>query len=147
MRHYRILSLLLGGLLVVASGCTSRKPLQAIVTLDGKPVEGATVVLVKAGGGAAISGFTAADGTLTLDSSSKDGIPPGDYKVVVTKVKAGSGGTIDPKNPEAMKMMMKGSAIAKSELPEKYGTAATSPLVLKVPLERSPAKIELKIAP
>ena len=144
MLHYRILILLLGGLLMVTAGCSGRKPLQAIVTLDGKAVEGATVVLTKEGGGPAISGFSAADGTLTLDAASKDGIPPGDYKVVVTKIKATSTGITDPKSPEAMKMMKNGSAGNKSELPAKYATAATTDLKVKIPLESTPYKIELK---
>jgi len=142
MFHYRFPALLLGVLLVLVTGCSSRKPIQAIVTLDGKPVDGASVVLTKTDGGPSISGQTAADGTVTLDSSSKEGVPPGDYKVIVTKGKALTSGVIDPK--EAGKMMMKLSKMVKSELPAKYASAATTDLTLKVPSDTVPAKIELK---
>jgi len=127
---------------MVASGCSSRKPVQALVTLDGKTVEGATVLLSKEGA-PPISGVTGPDGIVLLDSATKDGIPPGDYKVVVTKVKAGSSNVLDPKSPDAMKMMKMGSAAAKSELPAKYDSPKSTPLTLKIPPDSVPAKIEL----
>ena len=144
MLHYRILVLFLGGLLAIASGCSGRKPFKAVVTLDGKAVEGATVALTQASGGSPISGMTGTDGTVTLDTAGKDGVPPGDYKVVVTKVKAQGSGIIDPK--DAIKMM-KGTSDPKSELPAIYASPTTTPLTLKVPSDTNPAKIELKSAP
>jgi len=141
MLHYRILSLFLAGLLVVVTGCTSAKPVQALVTLDGKPVDGATVVLTKEGA-PPVSGQSGSDGIVVLDTATKGGVPAGDYKVVVTKVKAAS--TVpDVKNPESMKMMMKAGAAAKNELPAKYENAKSTPLTLKIPPDTVPAKIEL----
>jgi len=146
MFYSRISALLLGVLLVLVTGCTSRKPLAAVVTLDGKPVEGATVVLsrVGGGGGTPISGQTDASGTVLLDTAAKDGVPPGDYKVVVTKTKALTTGIIKPGDPEAVKMMQKVAKAGKSELPDKYASASSSDIILKVPSDTSPAKIELK---
>jgi hypothetical protein len=148
MLSHRLFVVFLGGLLAFTGGCAKAKAVKALVTLDGKPVEGATVVLTSTGGGVAISGFTGADGTATLDSADKKGVPPGDYKVVVTKVKA-MASVPDMKDPEAMKkaMMSKTGAAPKSELPAKYGNAATTPATLKIPADSDPAKIELKSAP
>ena len=161
-RHNQLFLVLFGGLLASTGGCSGSKAVNAIVTLDGKPVEGATVVLTSSSGGPAISGFTEADGTVVLESSTKTGVPPGDYKVVVTKVKALTSQP-DMKDPQAMgKAMMnqvpapkskdpeamknQGSA-PKSELPAKYASADTTPLTLKIPADTNPAKIELKSAP
>jgi hypothetical protein len=146
MFNPRTLLPLLCGILVLAAGCSSRKPLAAVVTLDGKAVEGATVVLTKTGGGggAPISGLTDASGNVLLDTAAKEGVAPGDYKVSVTKVKAQTTGIIKPGDPEATKLMMKGAKAAKTELPDKYANASSSDITLKVPPDTTPAKIELK---
>jgi len=146
MFHYRISALLLGAMLVLVTGCSSRKPLAAVVTLDGKAVEGATVVLTKTGGGggAPISGLTDASGNVLLDTAAKEGVAPGDYKVSVTKVKALTSGIIKPGDPESAKLKMKATKAAKTELPEKYANASSSDITLKVPPDTTPVKIELK---
>jgi len=147
MLRNRGLIILFGGLILLTSGCGAGKPVQVVVTLDGKPVEGANVVLMAEGAaGQAISGFTSADGSATLTTSSKEGIKPGTYKVLVTKVKTVTVGTLDPKSPEAMKMMTGKGPKPKSELPLVYGSM-TTPITITVPVAASPVKIELKAKP
>ena len=147
MLSHRLFVVFLGGLVAFTCGCAKAKPVKVLVTIDGKPVDGATVVLNSAAG-TPISGFTGADGTATLDSATKTGVPPGEYKVVVTKVKAMTS-IPDMKDPEAMKkaMMKSTGVVAKSELPAKYGNITTTPLTLQIPAAANPAPIELKSAP
>jgi hypothetical protein len=151
MPHHRLPLLLLGGLLAIASGC-SRKPVQVLVTLDSKPVEGATVTLTPEGKGEPASGLTGADGTATLNTSSKKGVAPGTYKVTVSKMQVTGGVSGDPSDKmgasgkDIIEMMKGGGKGAKSELPQVY-SGGKSPLTLKVPPESSPAKIELKANP
>jgi len=129
-------------LITAVVGCGGGKPVPVLVTMDGKPVDGATVVLTSEDkGGATLNGLTGSDGTATLDSSPKGAVKAGTYKVVVTKVKALSSGAVDP--AESKKMMMQGARPAKSELPEKYGSLKSTPLTLTIPPPSAPAKIEL----
>lgn len=60
---------------------------KGIVTLDGTPVEGATVVFVAADGSSnSASGMCAKDGSFSLDSFNyKPGTVPGTYNAIVTK--------------------------------------------------------------
>jgi len=145
----RALVFLFGGLLLAASGCASRKTVQAVVTLDGKAVVGAMVVLVPADEkGDTATGQTTGDGSVTLTTIKGEGVRSGTYKVPVTKTaQPGAGGNPKPGSKEAIEMMKAGAAARKSELPEVYASAATTPLSLKVPPDTTPAKIELKSTP
>ena len=61
------------------------EPTTAVVQLDGKPVEGALVMLGPVGKGYASQGTTAADGKATLTTFRPgDGAVAGDYKVLVS---------------------------------------------------------------
>jgi hypothetical protein len=145
MRHPKQCFLVLLGGLLLAAGCSKAKPLQVLVTLDSKPLAGASVTLhsdaVKAD---APFGMTGPDGVASLNTLKKMGVPPGTYKVIVSKSAAVS--TPDPKDMEAMKKMMMAGP-GKSELPEVYSDAKKTPLSLTVPPDSSPAKIELKSKP
>ena len=78
----------------LAAGCGSRGghlpktvPATGVVTLDGKPVDGAQVVLVPAGEGATGAyGTTDTSGHFALRAyEEKEGAIPGDYKIQVSK--------------------------------------------------------------
>lgn len=58
-----------------------------VVTLDGNPVEGATVSFVSQDGNT-YTGFTDAQGNFSLSSGSAVGALPGEYKVTVVKTPA-----------------------------------------------------------
>src|SRR5687767_14557607 len=79
-------------LLAAAAGCGDRfspVPVSGVVTLDGKPVEGATVYFYAVGDaadGRPAHGTTDKDGAFRLSTlGDEDGALPRRYKVVVTK--------------------------------------------------------------
>jgi len=57
------------------------------VTLDGKPVEGATVTFITEDGKQSATGQTDAEGNFSLSDSGKPGVRSGSYKVLVTRSK------------------------------------------------------------
>ena len=78
----------------VLAGCVDDSlgtvPVTGVVELDGKPVEGATVVFKPDGEGRAASGTTDAQGKFKLTTEvNGDGALPGNYKVGVTKYEGG----------------------------------------------------------
>lgn len=116
-----------------------------VVTLDGTPLEGATVTLHPNGKGHGAFGTSDASGQFVLETFVKgDGAVPGDYKISVKKVEGAAGGTqpapgepgYDP-NPKPV--------VPKSLLPEKYADFTKSGLSVQVGTEAmSDLKIELK---
>src|SRR5262245_40133458 len=76
-------------LLLIAAGCNSGKPVkvEGLVTLEGKPVEGATVTFnPQSDQGHIAAGRTGSDGTFRLTTfTSGDGALAGDYQVTITK--------------------------------------------------------------
>ncbi|HEV3235650.1 MAG TPA: carboxypeptidase-like regulatory domain-containing protein [Gemmataceae bacterium] len=92
----------------IASGC-NRSGLQSVkgvVTLDGQPVEGASVQFVLIGGEPRPAiGTTDKNGAFTLTTlKPDDGAAPGEYKVLVVKTEvdgASNSGPFDPKAGKA----------------------------------------------
>ena len=150
------------------SGCGEKPvPVNGIVTLDGKPVEGATVTFGTDDGKRSYGGFTDASGAFSLSGGGVLGALPGTYKVTVTKSKKieGSDG-MEAGNSDAMKQMekmakeSKGSnkgpggmmpgggtgvvAPPKSELPSVYATMKSTTLTVTVPAPNLPITLELK---
>ncbi|MHB8900411.1 MAG: transthyretin-like family protein [Thermoguttaceae bacterium] len=132
------------GFLALVSGCT--KPgrdlpatvdASGVVTLDGTPVEGASVMFIADSGTNHATGTTDDSGRFSLKAfPEKDGAVPGSYKVEVNKTvlsdqtDAGEGG-------EATVNIQFG-------LPQKYATFVTSGLTATIPEEgTSDLKIEL----
>ncbi len=112
-------------LLVGALGCGGGLvPVTGVVTLDGRPVEGAMVLFVPEDHrGQPAQGVTAADGTFSLSTGMEPGAAPGDYKVLVTK----TSGTLPPgADPSS-------SGSLKSLLPTVYGDAQSTPFHQQVP--------------
>jgi len=76
----------LGVVLLIGAGCgNSPVSVRGTVTLDGSPIEGATVIFLPEGGtGRQAVGLTGADGGFQLTTlSTNDGAFRGKYKVVV----------------------------------------------------------------
>lgn len=76
---------------VVIPGCGYRRPAlapaKAVVTLDDKPVAGASVTLVPTVPGRPAMGTSDAAGKVVFSTyGSRDGAPPGAYKAVVVKL-------------------------------------------------------------
>lgn len=148
-------SLCCGILIVVLAslglGCGgSRKPVkvEGLVTLDGKPVEGATVLFVpldKEGNDA--TGVTNKEGVFHLTTfNSRDGALPGNYKVTVHKLADLDAG--DPENPQPIDpkdrfavmrrrgeqvMRNKGRPPRSRDVPAVYGDLKQTPLRSQVP--------------
>lgn len=140
----------LTGLLVAAAGCDGQRmpvPVSGTVTLDGRPVEGATVTFHLIGDdrdGRPAIGQTDKTGTFRLKTGNEDGARPGDYKVVITKnVLADPKLKIPdfPDTPEGRnqrdhflwKHFGDDQPPYRSVLPDRYGDLKATPLTCKVP--------------
>src|SRR5215204_672559 len=91
LKRWPHLGLLLSALLPLAAGCGQAKTVkvQGVVTLDGKPLPGATVTFSPIQEGRAASGRTDTDGSFRLTTyRTDDGALPGEYKVIVAVDKA-----------------------------------------------------------
>ncbi len=91
-----------------------------VVTLDGKPIEGAAVGFVAVGDGPVASGTTDAEGRYTLTCMNQSGTLVGEYRVVVCKtIEHGirADGTVAP-----------GGARTEWLTPRKYASHETSGL-------------------
>lgn len=129
---WRVLLLFL--LMPCAIGCGAKSngpetyPVTGVVTLKNAPVDGAILQFTPASPDAGVSGaqaITRPDGTyevkinLDMGKTTKTGLPPGDYKVAITKLQVTPGQTapnIPPKNV----------------LPTEYATIESSPLTVTV---------------
>lgn len=117
------------------------------VTLDGEPVEGASIVFAPADGKThAAKALSDSSGYFSLDAfPSKTGAVPGDYKILVTKTMETKGGTPPPDSPAAKlseSAMKEGMAHAQEDseevhwvnvLPKKYNNPNTSGLKATIP--------------
>ena len=116
------------------------------VTLDGQPVEGASVSFSpKSADGRAAAGITDASGRFSLTTvTSGDGAMPGSYAVAVSKTTSSGGPAASGPPPDMSKMtpeeigamsqaaMNAEPAVITEELPVKYKTAADSGLTAEV---------------
>jgi hypothetical protein len=105
-------------------------PAMGVVTLDGKPVDGAQVVLVPANDGTTTGayGITNSSGHFSLRAfEQKDGAIPGEYKVQVSKTvqvkMEGAKGSLDGGDPVRYDF----------GVPSKYTGAKTSGLSVSIP--------------
>jgi hypothetical protein len=128
-------------LLLASAGCGKKPaPVRGTLTLDGQPVEGATVLFVpeQAGEGRQATGQTGAGGKFELTTARKgDGAFPGNYKVVV---QYGEGVEAPPSSN--MRDAFQGLDKARKEgnkkppkyvIPPQYGNPAKTDLRQKVP--------------
>ena len=136
----------IAGLSIILTGCgpdLSHLPktvlAEGIVTLDGAPVESATVVFIADSGQHSARGMTDAEGKFTLRAfDEKDGAVPGSYKVQVNKtVMTESGGGEDEESI--------GSVNVQYGLPKRYAAISTSKLEVTIPdHDTTDIKLELK---
>lgn len=138
---------LLGAAFLVGCGPAAPTiyPVSGTITLDGKPLEGATVTFVPASGPPS-NGMTDAAGKYTIMTGGKPGAVAGPCQVAVTKA-AGSvaapaaGGDPRQQMEEMQKKMVsqmqamqtrKPGEVAKSDVPEKYTRSDSSGLTANV---------------
>jgi hypothetical protein len=134
-----------------ASGCGGADkpvPVEGIVLLDGKPVDGATVTFVPDGGrGRPASGITDSEGHFQLTTQDQDGAVPGNYRVVVRKTPglARQPPPVISGDPQSIKAHYKNRLSRKSTkslLPAHYGDESRTPFRLTVP---PPERVKLEL--
>lgn len=147
----RLVGLVGLALLLAVAGCSSKYtpvPVSGEVTLDGQPVDGATVYFYAVGDakeGRPATGQTDKEGKFRLSTlGTNDGALPGTYKVVVAKyVPTNPNLKIPdfPNTPEGKAQRddfmyrnfeAKGIQPFKSSLPDKYGSSDKTPLNCEV---------------
>jgi len=110
---------------------------EGVVTLDGAPLEGATVLFSPAGGGLPAAGRTESGGTFRLATTvpgkkGAAGAAAGEYVVMVTKVEAPPVVEVPTDDPNYGKAPMPTGAEKQSKIkyvvPQSYGDPKTSPL-------------------
>src|SRR5262249_40878245 len=123
-------------LLLMSPGCSGAKAVktEGLVTLDGKPVAGATVTFrpEKKEQGRVATGLTDEDGAFQLQRFAPNaGAVPGDYKVTVIKTEARAGPPVAG-DPEKHKEWMMKTMFNRSKqkpratpLPKEYADPAT----------------------
>ncbi|HID21451.1 MAG TPA: carboxypeptidase regulatory-like domain-containing protein [Planctomycetaceae bacterium] len=131
-------------------------PVTGTVTLDGKPVEGATVVFVpkEEGTGRAATGVTDSNGKYSLGTfASGDGVIPGEYLIKITKYRPPSTQQPPVGDEEDEESEMRAFLEAQqgtqqtqteSELPVKYSNEQTSGLFFTVEAKDNTFDIALK---
>jgi hypothetical protein len=148
-RCRRIWSLVIGHwtlVICLLSGCSGPDrpqlvPVSGMVTLDGQPVEGATVTFTPTGGRMAIAVTDAAGKFQLTTYDTNDGALIGEHRVTVAKIQttgvtvdaSGLSGTVDPAQIKQV-----------HALPQAYSVAETSGLVQKVEWNMPEVKLQLK---
>lgn len=125
-------------LAAILSGC-SGEPLGQIsgtVTYQGQPVTSGSVVFEDSSAGISVNAPLGPDGSFTVETFDRDGLPPGTYQVAVSPRGFATEGAplVTPGNESA----------PASPIPSKYHTPATSGLTREVKVGENVFKIELK---
>ena len=110
-------------------------PVSGVVTLGGKPVEGAAVrFYLEDKTDRPATGVTGSDGRFKLTTfNTNDGAQPGSHKVTVTKAPSGNSGTTepavyDPSNIDPSQFEMQDPAATESAIPAIYASPDSTPL-------------------
>lgn len=132
--------LLLGCLLLTGcSGEPAYHPVSGRLTLDGAPVAQAAVMFHPRASGPVGSAVTDAEGKFSVRAANRDGLPPGDYTITVTKQR-----TVGVEVGEDGLEKAPGSDVRiEWVVPEKYSTLDSSGLTASVPV--ATAVYELKL--
>lgn len=136
---------------IIAGGCGGGRrgdipptvPVAGVVTLDGRPVDGAMVVFVPVDHRYGAYALTDSRGRFELQSSPEvKGAVPGKFRVQVTKVVAAQGGGQFMVQEDVEHALAAGGTVAsspqgdaKNVLPEKYSKPDTSGIEVTVPKE------------
>jgi len=131
--------------LLAAAGCGSGRPttipVTGVVTLDGKPIAGASVMFEPEAGGRPATGTTDSSGKFTLKTfEAGDGALPGKHRISVSKSemtgvqadKEGLSGPADPGGPKEI-----------NYIPKKYANPKTSGLTAEVASGMKPVELTL----
>ena len=137
---------LLFAVLGLSAGCggggVPTMPVNGVVTMDDKPLDEATVNFYAEAGGMGGSARTGSDGkfVVTAGDGKSKGLPPGKYKVTVSKIK---GGTITDEPPVAAVT----DGDLKNDLPPIYSNPSQTKLSYSVTGDGKPIEIKLESKP
>jgi hypothetical protein len=138
VRHLLAVVLLTSAL--VGCGGRGTTPVEGVITLEGAPLPGATVLFVPdgTGKGRPASGFTSPEGVFRLTTfQPDDGALPGSYRVVVRKTAAARDpGTAEQSAQERALAKYGDKALARGKkpaMPGRYASFDTTPLRCTVP--------------
>ncbi|WP_298865237.1 carboxypeptidase-like regulatory domain-containing protein [uncultured Gimesia sp.] len=118
-------------------------PVMGVVSLDGNPLEFATVTFVPSGStkGVECVGLTDASGKYTLKQiRGAEGVPPGEYRVVINHLVTSDGTPYKPGSDIAPI-----TAGAEEALPVRYSSVDKTTLTAKVSAEGGEFPFELKV--
>jgi hypothetical protein len=96
------------------------------VTLGGRPLTQGSVVFEDSAAGITAGASLQSDGSYTVKTFNRDGLPPGTYKVAVTPSTFGDGETPLAVDPSSQ------APSPGSQIPQRYRSTATSPLCVTV---------------
>ncbi len=136
-------------LVCMLTGCGSDRPetakVQGTVTLDGSPVEGATVAFFHAEGGPPARAVTDASGAFVLRTfEAGDGAIVGQHQVAVSKIDESSQSAGNAAEAETPASNADLSETAKHLLPVLYSSPSTSGLTVEVKEGMDPVVLDLK---
>jgi hypothetical protein len=132
-----------------ASGCSKKSTPETVsvrgrVTLDGKPLEGATVGFLPQGSGRPAMGTTDAAGQFTLTTFAPgDGALPGQHAVTVSKLKSTGQRTGGPESLLSGPPTPGGPKV-QWVVPAKYADPKTSGFMVEVQRGMEPVQLGLK---
>ena len=132
----RIFPLVLIFTLSLSAGCKDNMgdtyPATVKVTMDGKPLEGASILLTEVSGSRSAAGITDASGVASIKSTEGGwgGVFPGEYDVVIKKTERTTSSTPPPGAEVSRDVPPEDQvySISRELLPAKYGNAKTSGL-------------------
>lgn len=127
-------------LTVALAGCGGPRtsPVEGIVLLDGKPLADASIQFVPQGAGRDATGETDNNGEFAMSTfEPRDGVAPGDYKVVISPPVSAADPTHYATAEEAMSGASKQQAKKESgpAFPQRYARADQTPLTQQVPVQ------------
>jgi hypothetical protein len=129
------------------SGGAATSPVTGIVTLDGKPLAGASIQFVPQGTGRDATAETDKNGEFAMSTNKpRDGVVPGTYKVVISPPTGTADTTQYATAEEAMAAASKPPAKKASTgpaFPEQYSRPDQTPLTQEVPVQGK-LKFDLK---
>jgi len=135
---YQILPLVVVFALSLSVGCQDKMggtySATVKVTMDGKPLEGASILLTEVSGSKSAAGITDASGVASVKSTEGGwgGVFPGEYNVVIKKTERTTSSTPPPGTEVSRDVPPEDQIYYTSRelLPAKYGNARTSELKL-----------------
>jgi hypothetical protein len=130
MGLHRIFAGSLAGCLGLAlAGCGGPVDVRGKVTMNGKPLAGATVIFIPESGGPEAGALTDEEGNFRLTGTKTEGTLPGEYRVTVSKKEWPPGVT----PPEPAKLTLDSMKVMRETIPLKYRVKDKTPFRVTVP--------------